>query len=66
MPEGVTGIKIVEMFRQDRPSLPVIFASGYDLGNFETQELPAGARFIQKPFDANDFLKLVQTALEKM
>lgn len=65
MPDGFTGTTIVEKFRQDRPTLPVIFASGYDLGDLD-KELPANARFIQKPFDACDFLNLIQNTLKEI
>lgn len=62
MPDSMNGQKVGETFRSQKPSLKVIYVSGYSL-----DELPGGDSgkvFLQKPFDANRLLDLVQSLLE--
>ncbi len=64
MPGGMSGVEMGERLSRSRPSLPVLYMSGYtDDARFRAREsrLP----FLGKPFQANDLLDKVREILRK-
>jgi PAS domain S-box-containing protein len=65
MPGGMSGPQMVELMRQQRPDIPVLFASGYAeqaLKNRET--LIPHSKFVAKPYDAAELPRRVGSLLE--
>jgi len=51
MMPGMTGMELANALHQSRPSLPVLFISGYTDGALQrTKRIEPGAVFLQKPF----------------
>jgi two-component system cell cycle sensor histidine kinase/response regulator CckA len=59
------GQELAMRLREARPTLPVIFMSGY-AGDVLTQDgtLPAGTDFVPKPFQLSTLAERVQGALQ--
>lgn len=64
LPRGVTGMDLAARLRKERPSLKVVFCSGYgsDVIGDEVIGEP-GNYFIAKPFDVSRLAGVVETAL---
>ncbi|MFC4069709.1 hybrid sensor histidine kinase/response regulator [Actinoplanes subglobosus] len=63
MPE-MTGPKLAELTRRERPDLPVLFMSGYSNGLLGTTHvLDEGIAFLEKPFTSGDLLHKVFTTM---
>ena len=66
MPEGLSGRELAERLRSERPSLKVIYCSGYAndmLGN--DSPLRQDENFLEKPFELHKFLKRVRLCLDQ-
>jgi two-component system, cell cycle sensor histidine kinase and response regulator CckA len=63
MPDGITGRMLAENFHKDKPSLKVIFTSGYSSDVIPSAE-QRKSDFLQKPFQADELLAVVQRSLE--
>ena len=59
---GLNGIETMRALRRTAPALPVILSSGYTTESFE-DGLPAGTRFIQKPYASQDLLELLREVM---
>jgi two-component system cell cycle sensor histidine kinase/response regulator CckA len=60
---GIRGPEMYEILRRSAPDLPAIFVSGYaDLAD-ATESLPAGSRFLPKPYKPADLIEMVRAAL---
>lgn len=55
MPGGLSGLDLVRMISQTRPSLPVWVTSGRDLSEL----VPAPASFLSKPYDYRSLASVV-------
>ncbi|HWS36194.1 MAG TPA: ATP-binding protein [Actinoplanes sp.] len=65
MPE-VTGPRLAELIRVERPGLPVLFMSGYSNGLLGTTHiLDDGIAFIEKPFTGRELLHRVADTLQR-
>jgi two-component system cell cycle sensor histidine kinase/response regulator CckA len=63
MPE-MSGKQLIDRVRQLRPSLPVLFMSGYDLSTLAGRRQAVTAEhFLQKPFDSQDLAQAVLAAI---
>jgi CheY-like chemotaxis protein len=64
MPGGVSGLDLAQALRVERPTLKVVFCSGYgaDIIGREVVSAP-GNFFLAKPFDAARLSMVVQQAL---
>jgi two-component system cell cycle sensor histidine kinase/response regulator CckA len=65
MPDGLTGLMLAEQLQKERPTLKVIFSSGYSpesVANGFT--LAPGNSFLQKPFNPQKLLQAVRDCLE--
>ncbi|MEV6305420.1 PAS domain S-box protein [Actinoplanes sp. NPDC051861] len=63
MPE-MSGPRLVEVLRERRPELPVLYMSGYSNGLLGTTHVLDGdIAFIEKPFTAHDLLHKLQDVL---
>lgn len=64
LPDGIAGPELASILQEAKPSLKVIFTSGYDLerlaGDFTLGE---GVNFIQKPFHARKLAETVYDCL---
>jgi CheY-like chemotaxis protein len=65
MPEGLTGLDLAEKLLADRPGLKVIYTSGYSAELVVAQStLPAGGRFLAKPYQSKLLMQTVREALD--
>jgi len=64
MPDGMSGRELAERLRVLRPGLAIVLTSGYsaEMAGKNLELLPE-ARFIQKPFRAEELLKVVRETL---
>ncbi len=66
MPDGVSGHELAARLIADKPNLPVIYTSGYNLEiagkNFPVQE---GITFLSKPFSPYQLLEVVHATLKR-
>ena len=65
MPHGVSGRELAERLRGDKPSLKVIFSSGYSLSMVGTDMvLREGLNFLQKPYNPRKLARAVRDCLD--
>ena len=66
MPEGLTGRQLGEKLKAQKPSLRVIYSSGYsvDLVSEEGMELSEGLNFLQKPYHPQKLAQTVRSCLD--
>jgi FixJ family two-component response regulator len=63
---GMGGLELQCRVRLERPDLPVIFMTAHHDDGVQQRALAGGAAcFIHKPFDAQDLLGAVRTALSR-
>lgn len=68
MPHGLNGRDLAEKLLCKKPSLRVLFMSGYTGDNYNTSPeklARLGHRFIQKPFSPRDLLKTVRACFDE-
>jgi signal transduction histidine kinase/ActR/RegA family two-component response regulator len=66
MPEGVSGMDLAQNLYATKPSLKIIFASGYSMDNLDTTVVRQGrAAFLQKPYTHLTLAKAVRDCLDK-
>ena len=65
MPDGMNGFELAERLRRTRPSLKVIFTSGY-LADVNRDDFPARKTdaYLAKPFSLPDLARLVRRTLD--
>src|ERR1017187_10303510 len=62
---GMNGIELQRRIRIERPELPVIFISAHHDDETRKRALEEGAmRFLYKPFDGAELLRLIEAALK--
>ncbi len=65
MPDGLTGRELAEKLQAQKPSLKVLFASGYSLDLIgQGLVLREGVNFLQKPYPASKLAQAVRECLE--
>jgi DNA-binding NtrC family response regulator len=65
MPEGISGIELARRMQEAKPSLKVIFASGYSLEDLESDfTLNENSAFIQKPYTHGSLMRTVRDSLD--
>ncbi len=63
---GIPGIKVLEKIKQHDPDIEAIIITGYGSMDTAVEGLRLGAfDYIAKPFDVNQVLKLIRSALER-
>ena len=62
---GQSGVTLAGEIWKLRPDMPVVFASGYSEETL-TRELPAGARFIKKPYKISAVVALIRASLTRV
>jgi two-component system, cell cycle sensor histidine kinase and response regulator CckA len=63
---GLSGFKLLERLRAERPELPLVAMSGYAEGApTRSQALPPGVDFIEKPFASQDLVAVVAGACRR-
>ena len=65
MPAGMSGQDIAHTLQAEKPGLKVVYISGYsaEIAGREI-ELRAGENFVQKPFQADNLLRVIRTSLD--
>ncbi|MDF1751988.1 MAG: ABC transporter substrate-binding protein [Verrucomicrobiales bacterium] len=67
MPEGMSGHDLALRLQEEKPTLKVIYSSGYSAEIFRgNAEFPEGASFIGKPYLPNDLLNEVRMVLDNV
>jgi FixJ family two-component response regulator len=62
---GMDGIELQRRVRLERPDLPVIFISAHQDDEARKRALDEGAtRFLYKPFDGAELLRIIEAALK--
>jgi signal transduction histidine kinase/CheY-like chemotaxis protein len=65
MPEGISGIDLARRLRETKPSLKVVFASGYSLDDFKSDfGLKEQSSFIQKPYTHGGLMRTIRECLD--
>ena len=63
---AMTGLEVFKRLKEINPSVKVVFASGFFDPDTKSQLLERGAKnFLQKPFTADQVLRMVRTALDE-
>ncbi|HEV2393337.1 MAG TPA: ATP-binding protein [Verrucomicrobiae bacterium] len=66
MPEGVSGMDLALKLIAAKPSIKIIFASGYSMDNLDTSFLTNGhALFLQKPYTHLSLAKAIRECLDR-
>jgi two-component system, cell cycle sensor histidine kinase and response regulator CckA len=66
IPGGATGPDLAKKFHAEKPSLRVIFSSGYSMDVVEKDfELREGVNFLQKPYSPHRLAQTVREVLER-
>ena len=60
---GIDGPETLTQLRQIRPGLPVIVFSGYAQQDDVASIIQEGVSFLSKPFDVDDLLERIRSAL---
>jgi FixJ family two-component response regulator len=64
---GKSGLELQRQLAATRSDVPIIFMTAYESGDQRKQALEAGAvAFLNKPFDEQDLLNAIDTALKNM
>ena len=61
----VTGEKLAERIRQERPNVRVLFMSGYPESFPGAGRRQRGTLFLEKPFEPNEFLRAVRSVIDE-
>jgi len=65
MPGGVSGHELAQQLQAKKPSLKVIYTSGYSAEVFRGDfVLPSGVAFLRKPYRAEDLHAAIRTTLD--
>jgi signal transduction histidine kinase/CheY-like chemotaxis protein len=65
MPHGVSGQELARQLQADRPSLKVIYSSGYSCDLFgENSFLNPDTNFLQKPYRLNSLAEMIRQCLD--
>ncbi len=66
MPEGMSGVDLAQKLRAIRPALKIVFASGYNVDDLDTEFIRQGsASFLQKPYNHLSLAKAVRECLDR-
>ncbi len=66
MPGGFTGLELAQRLRQSKPGLKVLISSGYSPDLLDREgRLPAGMRFLAKPYDPKSLSRIVREFLDE-
>jgi two-component system cell cycle sensor histidine kinase/response regulator CckA len=66
IPGGATGPDLAKKFHAEKPSLRIIFSSGYSMDVVEKDfELSEGVNFLQKPYSPHRLAQAVREVLER-
>lgn len=67
MPHGLSGMELGQLLTGQKPSLKVIFTSGYNVDEFETEFIhKGGALFLQKPYTRFTLATAVRESLDRV
>ncbi|HTD88307.1 MAG TPA: response regulator [Candidatus Binatia bacterium] len=64
MPEGMTGRELAETLRRQKPSLKVIYTSGYSSDVMGQENAPRDIKFLQKPYPPLELAQVVRECLD--
>jgi PAS domain S-box-containing protein len=65
MPEGMSGVELAEILREENPRLKVIYSSGYSVELLEPdREMTEGVNFVAKPFHPATLARAIRNSLD--
>jgi len=64
MPQ-ISGPDLVKRIKEERPAIPCVFMSGYDVTQLASRGIDSGCGYLRKPFTPGGLAKKVRTALEE-
>ncbi|HLS28078.1 MAG TPA: response regulator [Opitutales bacterium] len=65
MPHGLTGIDLGNQFRKEKPSLKILYTSGYGLDSIQkSSAIEDSGKFIPKPYIPSKLAKLIREILD--
>jgi two-component system, cell cycle sensor histidine kinase and response regulator CckA len=66
MPDGISGMELAQRLLSHKPSLKIIFTSGYNVDELDTDFIrKGGATFLQKPYTRSTLAKAVRQCLDQ-
>jgi two-component system, cell cycle sensor histidine kinase and response regulator CckA len=66
MPDGISGMELAQRLLSHKPSLKIIFTSGYNVDELDTDFIrKGGATFLQKPYTRFTLAKAVRQCLDQ-
>jgi two-component system, cell cycle sensor histidine kinase and response regulator CckA len=66
MPGGLTGADLADRILAERPTLPVVYSSGYSVALFsEDRNFRKDVNYLPKPYLSRDLVAIITTALAK-
>jgi len=66
IPGGAAGPDLARKFHTEKPTLRIIFSSGYSMEVVEKDfELRAGVNFLQKPYSPHKLAQAIREVLEQ-
>jgi PAS domain S-box-containing protein len=66
MPQGITGRQLAERLLAEKPSLRVIYSSGYSVDLAASgHHFQEGVNFLSKPYRPEDLVKIVRSCLDR-
>jgi len=64
MPEGISGAELADRLQEAKPSLRVVFTTGYSDQLFDTNFRKKGNRFLPKPYDPDRLVRTLRECLD--
>ena len=65
MPHGISGQALAHQLQTERPTLKVVYSSGYSCDLFgENSFLNPGANFLQKPYRLNSLAQMIRSCID--
>jgi CheY-like chemotaxis protein len=66
MPQGLSGIELAQRLLAQKPGLKIIFTSGYNVSDMDTDFVSeGGGAFLQKPYTRSTLAQAVRESLDK-
>jgi len=64
LPGGLTGREVAQRLKAQRPSLKVLYTSGYSVENAKANDLVVGVNYLPKPYEPSELARAVRRCLD--
>ncbi len=64
MPDGMSGRVLSERLLEEKPTLRVVFTSGYTMGTGDDLRLAEGVNYLPKPYEPGQLLRILRNRLD--